>query len=518
MTFISFLFKKKFPGASVRASLLGGPLTVTRLLWYVLAGLVLVLLFALLVTLNNRLLVTVPASGGVLREGVIGAPRFINPILAATRTDTALTDLVYAGLMKELGDGTLVPELAKEYHLSPDGKTYTFLLREKIFFHDHTPVTSGDVAFTIEKLQDSSLNPSSAARWQRLSVSTPDERTVIVTLASPDASVLRMMTVGIMPFSLWQGIEGELLSATTLNLAPVGAGAFRVASVEYDEKGAPTSLTLKRHRAYPLAMPLLRELRLEVFASQSSLLSALRSKAIDFTFDLSSETLVDGALPREVVATPIPSTTSVELYLHRGSSALSSPALLALLNRFVDKAAIVATVENGYGIPLEDHSAAGEMQVPSTLEASSEALAALGYTVSSGVLSKGGTPVALAIATLNTPKRIETGRALSGQLASLGVIADVQAFDLGTFQSELSAETFPLVLTDSETALSDSYLTGIPLYTTATILAAHDRAKGIAQSALDSPKLRYATVEKWHTRTQRLYPSLLKLLKLEERI
>ena len=50
---------------------------------------------ALLVGVNSAVSVIVPAAGGSLTEGIVGPPRFINPILAISQADEDLTQLVY---------------------------------------------------------------------------------------------------------------------------------------------------------------------------------------------------------------------------------------------------------------------------------------------------------------------------------------------------------------------------------------------------------------------------------------
>ena len=45
-------------------------------------------------TVNDQFLVTVPARGGSLTEGVIGAPRFVNPLLAVSQADHDLTEIM----------------------------------------------------------------------------------------------------------------------------------------------------------------------------------------------------------------------------------------------------------------------------------------------------------------------------------------------------------------------------------------------------------------------------------------
>src|SRR4051812_18323902 len=49
---------------------------------------------------NRAFLISIPAHGGRLAEGVVGLPRSINPVLAFTDVDLDLTNLVYAGLMR----------------------------------------------------------------------------------------------------------------------------------------------------------------------------------------------------------------------------------------------------------------------------------------------------------------------------------------------------------------------------------------------------------------------------------
>src|SRR3989338_467793 len=84
----------------------------------------------LLFKINNQFLITVPNKGGSLSEGIIGTPRFVNPILALSEADRDLTALVYSGLMRKTPEGDLIPDLAESYEVSDDGLTYIFILRD----------------------------------------------------------------------------------------------------------------------------------------------------------------------------------------------------------------------------------------------------------------------------------------------------------------------------------------------------------------------------------------------------
>ena len=45
--------------------------------------------------INERFLIEVPLQGGSITEGVIGSPRFINPVLATSKADQDLNILIY---------------------------------------------------------------------------------------------------------------------------------------------------------------------------------------------------------------------------------------------------------------------------------------------------------------------------------------------------------------------------------------------------------------------------------------
>ncbi len=64
----------------------------------------------------------------------------------------------------ELNDsGGIQKVLAQTYHMSPDGLTWTFTLRDLLQFNDGTPLTSADVAYSIDRaLQPATRSPAAA--------------------------------------------------------------------------------------------------------------------------------------------------------------------------------------------------------------------------------------------------------------------------------------------------------------------------------------------------------------------
>ena len=141
--------------------------------------------FSLLTQVSRSFTVGIPERGGTLVEGVMGAPRFINPLLSVSDADRDLSALVYSGLLKATPEGTFVPDLAENYSISPDALSYTFTIRPEAVFHDGTPVTADDVVFTVSKAQDSALKSPRRVSWDGVVVEKIGEREVKFTLKQP---------------------------------------------------------------------------------------------------------------------------------------------------------------------------------------------------------------------------------------------------------------------------------------------------------------------------------------------
>src|SRR5689334_23552978 len=100
--------------------------------------------------------VSVPSSAAVdpYREGVLGRPTNVNPFAARTQADRDLVALVFQGLVKRDVTGRPAPDLARSWTTSKAGDEWTFTLDPDARWQDGEPVTSGDVVFTIQTIQD----------------------------------------------------------------------------------------------------------------------------------------------------------------------------------------------------------------------------------------------------------------------------------------------------------------------------------------------------------------------------
>ena len=72
---------------------------------------------------------------------------------AGAALDQILVDNIYQGLVSRTPEQDIVPALASDWTVSPDGLTYTFTLREGVTFHDGQALTPQDVVWSLHHPQ-----------------------------------------------------------------------------------------------------------------------------------------------------------------------------------------------------------------------------------------------------------------------------------------------------------------------------------------------------------------------------
>jgi peptide/nickel transport system substrate-binding protein len=131
-------------------------------------------------------------SGGRFVIGVMNDARTFNPIMSNETSSSEVSDLLFTALT-EFDNVTQrpYPVLARSWHVSPDGLTWTWHLRRGARFSDGRPITSADVLFSFAVAYDSTLHQSIydllAPHGRKMRVSAPDSYTVVTRIAQPHA-------------------------------------------------------------------------------------------------------------------------------------------------------------------------------------------------------------------------------------------------------------------------------------------------------------------------------------------
>ena len=227
-------------------------------------------------------LVSAPIKGGEYSEGLIGSPKFINPLYAdVSDVDSDIASLIYSSLFKRGKQAELVNDLTENYLVSPDNKSYTIKLSSGVKWHNGSQLKAEDVLFTFNAIKDSQYKSPLRNSFSGVELEKIDDTTIKFTLSEPYAAFLDLLTFGILPQELWQQITPAAASLASLNLKPIGSGPFKFKSLIKDQSGNIRSYTLTRNDNYYGKIANLNQITFKFFGNFQELISALNNNLLN---------------------------------------------------------------------------------------------------------------------------------------------------------------------------------------------------------------------------------------------
>lgn len=224
-----------------------------------------------------------PKRGGKLVVATSVDPGQLNPGLTTAGGTHAVTGNIYSGLVQFDEQLDPQPNLAQRWQVSPDGKAYTFFLRQGVKWHDGKPFTAADVKFTFEQVLLKYHSRTKAGLENVLAgIDTPDETTAVFRFKEPYAPLLRRLDVVEAPILPKHVYEGTDIQNNDANLKPVGTGPFKFA--EY-VKGDRVRLVRNPDYFKP-GLPYFDELIFRVIPQSATGLLAIEQGEVDYSGDV----------------------------------------------------------------------------------------------------------------------------------------------------------------------------------------------------------------------------------------
>ena len=269
-----------------------------------------------------------------------------------TSTHTSSQHEMFVNLMplvRHDADLQYQPYLAESWEFSEDRAELTFRLRDDVYWHDGTPTTAADVAFTFERLINPEVDFPNASMWGRYETSAEvvDDRTVRFRMEPHLSALDPWRAVGIMPAHLLGDVPPEeLVSHPFGSQCPVGNGPF-----VFQERVPGERWSFAANPAFPEDLGPAKADRLvtRIVPDQNTLMADLQSGGIDIYIQPLVEQIraAEAADDLEVVSGPSRSLAMIAWNTRRET--LSDRRVRQAMALAVDRAQMLDVLRGGLG-------------------------------------------------------------------------------------------------------------------------------------------------------------------------
>lgn len=218
--------------------------------------------------------------GGTIIESTFADATNLNPILSTDSASSAIWTKMFLGITSvDPFSGATIGEIADGWDVSADGLTYTFTMREDIFWSDGEQVTAEDMVFTWDAILSEAVEtPRKSALELVDSYRAVDDYTFEVTYKEVDCTALTGMWTTPLPSHMYASDFSDIMDSP-LNTAPsVVNGPFT-----FVEWVPESNATLASNPDYYLGKPNVDGWIYRIFADQSAELAATLAGEVDIT-------------------------------------------------------------------------------------------------------------------------------------------------------------------------------------------------------------------------------------------
>ena len=347
--------------------------------------------------------------------------------------------LIYEGLARKDEHFQLQPSLAASWE-QPDPLTWVFHLRAGVRFHDGTPLTAEDVAWSIRSMTNGALvTPKSGSFRSITDVRAKDWLTVQVHTAVPDASLL---------FNLSDGLFGVVKHGAGRDegLRPVGTGPFRFLSQVQDKE-----VLLERNPEYWGALPHIDRIRFDVVPDNITMALELKKGAADAESNAITPDEVHALADAPGLKTDIrPGADIFYANFNVTDPALKDVRVRQAIACAIDKPEMILGLWRGHAVPAESllppghWAAAPKGDLPQYTFDPARAIALL---EAAGLHPDAhGIRLRFTLKTSTDETTRLLAQVLQQQMRAVGIALDLRSAEFGTFYADITRGAFQMYM------------------------------------------------------------------------
>jgi len=364
---------------------------------------------------------------GTYAEATLGSIDTLNPIFASSRSEEAVSRLLFSRLYSYDTTGNLSGDLATKMKIDSTGKVYTVSIRTDANWSDGYRLTAHDVAFTIDLLSNPSVRSTNPEDWSGIEVKALDDNTIQFTLPAIIAAFPHALTFAILPEHVLSKFEPNSIRENEFSKNPVTSGPFKFAFLQdVNSVNINRVVNMDRNPDYYGGQARLSHMQIHAYESQDDIIRALEVGEVNAAADLSITDMSSIDTDNyEIDSMPV----------DNGVFALMNQKSLILGDKNIRKALVYATdtasIRKKLGgnlkelnLPFINGQITGSnipIQSGFDIKIASKILEDAGWKMSEGVRVKDGKKLELNVVTLKDSDYARTIEILSEQWHKIGV-------------------------------------------------------------------------------------------------
>jgi peptide/nickel transport system substrate-binding protein len=362
-----------------------------------------------------------------------GSPTNLDPRVGTDTYSGRIWDMSASGLIKLTPSGDFTADVAQKWE-TPDDKTIIFHLNPSAKFQDGRPVTSKDFKFTFDSTMAPAFQSAKKSGYSAVaSFEAPDDHTVIVKLAEPNAGIFDNFPYMLVP----QGADTNVFAKT-----PLLAGAYRVMEFKTDER-----VTLKAFDGWVGGKPNIPNVIVRIIPDATTRVLELRRGTVNFEINSVPYDQVD-QFKKDAAFKVMTSHGGAYQYIafNLKDPILSKKEVREAIAYAIDRNRIVRDLLHGYGtvtdtmFPPGHWARAGNLPThPFDPNKAKQLLDAAGYR------QNGKAPrFKLTFRTSTDAEANQQAEMIQQMLKDVGIDMQIQSSEFGTFMEDIKNGRFQM--------------------------------------------------------------------------
>jgi peptide/nickel transport system substrate-binding protein len=227
-----------------------------------------------------------------LRMAIKGKPENnINPLFYNAFEDLWIIGCVYQGIVAFDEHLKAICRLAESITHTSNHNEWTIELKDELFWHDGTKITTRDIKFTVEALLHPSLNLNKGRFSSPISgiddylngnnneisgIKLINDKEIKFFMTSSDKSFLHRLLLPPIPHHKYGSVDIDHLYDFSRETLPIGCGPYQLMKIE------DNSYFFRRNSYFHLGSPIIEKMEMHFFEQELDIVDKLLNRKVDF--------------------------------------------------------------------------------------------------------------------------------------------------------------------------------------------------------------------------------------------